>query len=341
MAADFRKEGSVWESKNLVICDPEEGYANALALYLMHRKELSLQVQVCSGLDHVQEVAGHTRIDFLFLPESISPKEREQVTAAQVFILTGAPDLTPGGAAGDVPRVYKYQSGEKILGEMLRCCQDLQEEGALFRKPGGKKEAEVIGIFSPVHRIGKTTYALKLGEELSRSANVLYLNLELCGGIGDTFEEGTETLADVLYYAGQEKGNLGMALTMTVKHRGGLDYVLPDPVSEDLKSVPTALWVDLIRKVLSESIYETLILDIDEGIPGVYDLLRACTKLIVLTEETAYAQAKIRQLEQELKTLGYEDVWKKISWKEGKYAGSRTAPCPDPGRNGSVPGGGG
>ncbi len=285
-------------------------------MYLMQRKELSLQVQVCSSLSHVQELAGHTRIDFLFLPESCAEEESLTVKAEQVFYLTADPAADKTGTEEEIPRVFKYQSGEKILGEMLRRCRDLQEEGSLFRKPGGKKEAEVIGIFSPVHRVGKTTYALKLGEELSRSANVLYLNLELYGGAGGWFEDSQETLADILYYAGQEKGNLGMALTMTVKHRGELDYVLPDPVSEELKSVPVTLWLDLIRKIFAESIYETLILDIDEGIPGVYELLRACTKIYALKDETEYSQAKIARFERELKQLGYEDVLKKISWKE-------------------------
>ncbi len=312
----MKKEGSVWESKNLVIADQEEGYAQALALYLMQRKELSLQVQVCSSMSHVREVAGHSRIDFLFLPESCAEEEWESIKAGQVFYLTSSPAEEETSAKEAVPRIYKYQSGEKILGGMLRRCKGLQEEGALFRKPGGKKEAEVIGVFSPVHRIGKTTFALKLGEELSRSANVLYLNLELYGGAGAGFEDAQETLADVLYYAGQEKGNLGMALTMTVKHRGELDYVLPDPVSEELKSVPVTLWLDLIRKIFSESIYETLILDIDEGLPGVCELLRACTKLYVLKDDTSYSQEKIARFERELKQTGYEDVLKRISWKE-------------------------
>ncbi len=296
-------------------------------MYLMQRKELSLQVQVCSSMSHVLELAGHTRIDYLLLPLSCTKEEGEQAKAGQLFWLTETPEET--GEDEEVPRVYKYQSGEKILAEILRHCRDLQTGEELFRKPGGEKAGEVIGIFSPVHRTGKTTYALQLGEELSRSANVLYLNLELYGGLGGAFEEGEETLADLLYYAGQEKGSLGLALTMSVKHKGGLDYVLPDPISEDLKSVPVSLWTDLIRKIFAESIYETLILDIDEGLPDVYQLLRACTKLIVLKDETSYARAKIRQFDQELEKLGFEDIRKKISWKEGTSCRKQNSSTPE------------
>lgn len=300
------------ESKNLVICDSEEGYAQALAFYLMHRKGLSFQVQVCSSIAHA--VLLETEIDFLFISEEYPVDEREKVKAKRVFLLAA------GNCNAQSEReisVYKYQSGEKILEELLLQCEDVYKGESIFRKPGRKKCSEVIGIFSPVHRIGKTTYALKLGEELAVSSNVLYLNMEIYGGVGGHFEEGGETLADVLYYSEQEKGNLGLMLTTTVRHRSGLDYVLPMPVSEDIKGVSAETWIELVKKILEQSIYETVILDIDEGIPGVHILLRACTQIYMLTDKSGYSSAKIRQFEREMTLLGYEDVLQKIIRKEG------------------------
>ena len=42
---------------NLIICDPEEGYAQALAYYLMHKKEFGMEVQVYDRIEKVQEIA--------------------------------------------------------------------------------------------------------------------------------------------------------------------------------------------------------------------------------------------------------------------------------------------
>ena len=83
---------------------------------------------------------------------------------------------------------------------------------------------------------------------MAATENVLYLNLEIYGGIGGHFEEGEQTLADVLYYARQEKGNLGLLLTTVVKHRKNLDYIVPMPVTEDVKSVKAEEWLMLIRR---------------------------------------------------------------------------------------------
>ena len=41
----------------------------------------------------------------------------------------------------------------------------------------------LIGVYSPVHRIGKTGFALKLGEQLGEEQPVLYLNLEEYAGV--------------------------------------------------------------------------------------------------------------------------------------------------------------
>ena len=53
----------------------------------------------------------------------------------------------------------------------------------------------------------------------------------------DIFPEGTQTLADVLYYARQEQSNIGTVLTTIVRHSENLDYIVPMPVSEDIKEI--------------------------------------------------------------------------------------------------------
>ena len=62
-------------SKRLIICDPEEGYAQALAYYLMHKKEFSMEVQVYDEIEKVQEIAERTDIKILFVASEYEAKE--------------------------------------------------------------------------------------------------------------------------------------------------------------------------------------------------------------------------------------------------------------------------
>lgn len=306
-------------SKNLVICDSEEGYAQALAMYFMRKKELAAEVQVCSTVTQVMELEKTKKIHLLFLAGEYAKEAKGKLQAEKIFLLTTGMEEADGEN-----QVYKYQSGEKIVEDMIRICGLEASENESIYKGGRKQGGKIIGIFSPIHRIGKTTYGLKLGEEMAATENVLYLNLEIYGGIGGHFEEGEQTLADVLYYARQEKGNLGLLLTTVVKHRKNLDYIVPMPVAEDVKSVKAEEWLMLIRRILEQSIYDVIILDLDEGISGVYELLRACTKIYLLYTQDLYGQAKLRQFENEVNLLGYEDILRKLVRKE-RHDRGRTA----------------
>ena len=70
------------ESKTLVICDPEEGYGQALALYLMRRTGTAFQVQVYDC------ARWKGKADVLVISSACSLEERRQIEAGQVFVIT-------------------------------------------------------------------------------------------------------------------------------------------------------------------------------------------------------------------------------------------------------------
>ena len=79
----------------------------------------------------------------------------------------------------------------------------------------------------------------------------MYLGMETYGGEGGHFPEGTQTLADVLYYARQEQSNIGTVLTTIVRHSENLDYIVPMPVSEDIKEIDSEESVLKLDRVLN------------------------------------------------------------------------------------------
>lgn len=300
-------------SRRFVICDQEEGYAAAFAVFLMKKKELAFQVQVCNGLSQVQAILREHPIDVLLIGGNYPVDERKGLRASNVFVLAESAKTETNS---DETTVYKYQSGEMLLAEIICKCSKESETGELYFHGAKTKNSRIIGIFSPVHRSGKTSYGLRLGQELAVSENVLYLNMEIYGGIGGFFPEEGHTLADALYYSRQENKNLGVILTTLVEHMGALDYLLPVRVSEDIRTVTLEEWINLVRQIEEQSIYDVLILDVDEGLKDVYGLLRICTEILVPVMKDASAEAKLLQMEDELHLLGFDDVKKKMVKKE-------------------------
>ena len=273
-----------------------------------------LQVHVCSSVGHAEALGKELRADILLAAAECAGEVQEKVRAEKVFVLSTG---RKSAEKAEYPALYKYQSGEKMLSCIIQECAELFDAEDMSQGMSGNKKQKIIGVFSPVHRIGKTEYALKLGEKLAETENVLYLNLEVFAGIGGHFKQEGQTLADVLYYARQEKGNLGLMLTTLVCHRGNLDYVLPVPISEDLKEVHGSEWALLVNKILEQSIYETIVLDIGDGIPELYQLLKSCGEVHMPVLEDEYSKAKLLQFEREMNVLGQEDVLKRIVRKGG------------------------
>lgn len=299
------------KSTNLVICDSEENYARALAIFFSGKKEFAFQVHVCSSIQSIAMLAAEKEPDILLIDLQHMQELPSQIKAKKVFLLTAGGEK----AEGEINALYKYQSGESILADMMKKAPELFEVSGRTTSVERRKK-KVIGVFSPVHRAGKTGYALELGEQLAQSENVLYLNLEIYSGSGGFFGEGAQTIGDLVYCSRQEKANLGLLLTTMVCHRGNLDYLLPFPVSEDVKSVCGSEWINLIDRILDQSIYETVILDIDEGIRELYSLLMFCTEIHMPVRKDRYSEAKLRQFEKEVSVLGRDDLLQKVIRKE-------------------------
>ena len=65
------------------------------------------------------------------------------------------------------PAVYKYQSSEKVIREVMAC---YGVENGVDTSPAllPKKEMRIIGIYSPVGRTQKTSFALTMGQILAK-----------------------------------------------------------------------------------------------------------------------------------------------------------------------------
>ena len=294
---------------SLVICDQEEGYARALAAYLMRRTELPFSVRVCSSPSQVRRLQEREPVGVLLHHDAFLPEEGERLEAECRIILTESGNCR---LQADEYPLYRLQPGDRMLAGIMEACSRRQQgmPESLWR--GAKDQIRITGVFSPVHRSGRTSWAIRRGEELAALSHVLYLNLELYGGAGGIFPREGNTLADLLYYSRQEEQNLGWVLTSMVSHMGDLDYLLPVRVSEDIRKVTAKEWQTLIRQITQAGMYDVVILDIDDGLPECYEILRMCTEICVpvLSDETA--RAKLEQMEEELRLLGYEDVRRRM-----------------------------
>lgn len=294
--------------KNLVICDKELRYANGLSENISARNEFALRVHICTSLESVMKFKKERELHILIVDEAFAYEDREKMAAEQTFVLTRETCLDLGKKEKEI---YKFQSADKILSEVFETyCE--QTNSNILRNIR-KQKKKLLAVYSPIHRIGKTTFAIALGKELAKAERTLYLNFEEYADIDERFvrAEG-RNLGDLLYYMRQEGANVPLRISTMLAQTGDLDYISPFLMSSDLKEVSFEEWQSLLAAILEASIYETVILDLSESVQGLFEILQYCDRIYMPVLEDEISKRKLQQFEEVLRRMRLDVLDSKI-----------------------------
>lgn len=274
-----------------------------MAESLLLRKEVTIGVRICSSLDMMERLLEIGQIKVLLISEEIPYEERRQIFNGKRIILTRTKCVDLGE---EEIQIRKYQSVDVISAEILRVFQEITANPFPIAK---RKKGKIMAVYSPIHRIGKTTFSLKLGKRMAEKENVLYLNLETYAGMGGYFqEENVQNLSHLLYYAKQDQDDISVRIASMVRQMGNLDYISPMQVWTDLRRVDINDWCQFFEKLSEQSIYDLIILDLGNNVENVFDMLRLCDVVLLLHTEDVYGVAKMKQYKYMIHVLGYQDL---------------------------------
>lgn len=295
--------------KIMAICDIEEGYAFRMAEYMLEKVRLPYTLHLFTAASELQKFAGREQIAVLLIAENalkLLKQEYIRQQVAQIFVLQESEHREQE----DLCYISKYQSPEKVVQIMLESVLDLGDWNP--KDTGKETAARMIGLYSPVKRCLQTSFALTLGQILAKEHRVLYLNLETCSGFGRLLKkEFAEDIMDIMYYFLSAREKFALRMSSTVQKIGGLDYIPPTQYSLGLKEVTGKQWMDFLKDIAAIGQYEYIILDLGEGIQGLYELLKNCCKIYTITRDDVFARAKLEQYEQILKFNDLEDIAQK------------------------------
>lgn len=285
------------KEKIMAVCDTEEGYAFRMAEYLLEKVRLPYTVHLFTGVEELERFACREEIAVLLIAESawrLLKEEFVKTQAAQLFILQESEEQQT-----DLCCISKYQSPEKVVQAILEGLAEGDGWKGAFEKSDAA--AKMIGVYSPIKRCLQTSFALTLGQLLAKEHKTLYLNFEMYSGLGEILRREYQTdMMDVVYYFQSAREKLAFRLPSIIQNAGGLDYIPPMQYALGIREVPGEQWISLCRDLAAIGEYEYLILDLDEGMEGLFELLKNCQKIYTITREDPFAVAKLRQYEQML-----------------------------------------
>ncbi len=277
------------EHKLLVLCDPEEDYAQHMAEFLCKRKEAGWEVIVYTKPEELEHFKKD--IEVLLIAESVYGEFVKKLSAKLVVLLNESGVINTKG----VLNIDKYQEAEKVHRALWSEYLELEQETTPVLMEN--RRAKFIGMYSPIRRCLQTTFALTYGQLMAEKHPTLYLSFEYYGGYaqrGDCVEDG---LGKLLYYLPEERG-LQAHIKAVTNRIGGLDYITPMINGQNLLFVTGNEWTKLLYKIAESGAYEYIILDLSESIQGLFDILQMCERIYTIEKDDVAAKSKILQYEQ-------------------------------------------
>ena len=208
------------------------------------------------------------------------------------------------------PSIYKYQSMEGMIGQVMDIVFKGQEN---IGEKVVVNNVNIIGLYSPVGRCGKTVFGMILGRVMSENEPTLYINMEeypiVCELLGC---ENSGELADLMYSHKQESGDFEMKFKAGVKNYHRLDFVPPLIYSSDLRNLDTLDWINLISRIASLGKYKNIILDIGDVVKDPYVVLNICDRIFMPIANDTISLIKMEVFESYLYSNNLGEIQEKI-----------------------------
>lgn len=291
----------------LAICDVEKAYAYRLMDFLNKKEGNPFIVQAFTTIEALVSYGVEHPIEILLISEGTMNDAVKLMNFHHIIVLSGTREKVECLCE---KAIYKYQSSAMILEEVMGFYQEISTQKEAYQIIN--QDIRIIGVYSPIRRILKTSFALTLGQLLARESRVLYINLEDYSGFRELMNRQYRTdLADLLFYISQENKGINSLLESSVETLEGLDYIPPVASPLDLQCVTTEDWVSFLNEISHSKKYDVIILDIGESLNALPRFLSCCERIYTPYGIDVISNAKITQYEAFLEQSGLEDIQKK------------------------------
>ncbi len=288
------------------VCDLDASYACNLMEYLNRRRSTPFEVQAFTNVESLKSCAQEHPIEILLISTKAMCNEIRSLPISRTIILSEGEQISDL----DLPFVYKYQSSDQILSEVMEYYAEDHPQPHILSAGGAK--TKLYGIYSPIGRTRKTSFALALGEILAESKRVLYLNFEEFAGFEELFQTKYRTdLTDLIYFSRQKEGSLIYKFNSVVQTFHELEYIPPALSPADIREVTAEEWMEFLGELINYREYEVILLDLSGQVDDLFRILNECDRIYMPVLDDMISQAKLRQYEHLLQMLEMDQIREK------------------------------
>lgn len=273
--------------KVLAICDSELSYTHAFVDYMRIQKSIVFNYVGFSNIEELVLFAKNNKPEIIIVSKSLITDEIKQLEGKILALVDSVDEVKDDS-------IYKYQKIADIISEIsIKCKENVIKINGKNLLSG---YSEVLGIYSPVKRTGKSIFGITLAAVLSGNHKVLYLNLETsCGFEWAFYEEDVEDLSDVIYAIRQEKEDKFEVLSKAIKNNGYFDFIIPVSAPEDIRTIEYEDLIQLFYFITSMNKYSVIIVDFDELLDEYLAFISDCNRVYMPLIDDDISIIKLRR----------------------------------------------
>lgn len=290
------------KKNTLAVFDTDEEYVTKLMSYMSDSRSVPLEIQGFTDKNMLKDYIKGNEVDILLIPEGELDEDIEAFETGEMMVLSENDTFedTKGHKS-----ICKYQSSENIMREVM--CY-YAEKPLVELNILNSANTELIGVYSPIRRSFRTSFAFALGEVLSEKEKVLYINLEEYSGFNQLLQKNfMMDISDLIFYIGQKKRNFPCKLASMVEKAGLMDFIPPVISPLDILSVDRETWNTFFNE-LCNCDYSRIVVDISDSVSAFLDILSYCRKIYMPVREDTISKAKLEQYEAMLRIMEREDI---------------------------------
>lgn len=219
--------------------------------------------------ERMEEELARSKVTFLFLDDALPTN-----------VDYGIPYAYFSSKKGRSETIYRFQPVECIYERMRQIL--IQKES--FHE---RERNRIYGVYSPLGRSGKTSFACAYGREYS----FFYIGMEEYGIKG----KDNKGMSEILYHIRNRREDITKLLRSLSEEKDGLLWIGSPDFYQDIRMMETEDFVWWMDKMRSDETFPPVIVDIGTGCLMDLEILDCFDKVYVPVLSDAAAQAKMKR----------------------------------------------
>lgn len=293
----------------VIIYDNDERYINSLLEYWEEKQGMPFEIQIFTKKENLIEYLKNEEIQLLLISSNAMNQEFENYDIEQIVLLADEQVLS---SFIKYKFIYKYQSMENLLRQIMDCYVDTVQENGYM--PIAKNKGEIIGVYSPVNSISNEGFGIGLAQILSGDSKVLYINMQEFSAFDKIYENNyNANLSDLMYFYKQSPDSLAIKIKAVTYAIDNVDFIPPLVYSGDLRNIDTEQWIEFIEYILAVTDYEKIIIEIGQVMKNPILMLEGCDCVYIPISDNRIETCKIAEWEEYLQGTGHDELFNKIN----------------------------